>query len=135
MSMTEQEVISLEVAKQELSTSDYLAKINHSPDIRAIHTKRCSWLSQLILLAEYGLSCKEHEASAIAPMTIEELRNMRGEPVYIHPYGWRICFGVEPADIHGGIEKVNFGNSCYLPLSGYGERWTPYRQKPKEETE
>lgn len=69
------------------------------------------------------------------PMTIEELRSMRGEPVYIDPYGWRICFGVEPADIHGGVEKVNLGNSCYLPLSGYGKLWLPYHQKPHYPTD
>ena len=131
MSMTDQEVI--ETAKQELSTSGYLAEVTHAPGIRAIHAKRCSWLSRVVSLAEYGLAQKKLLESNAEPMTIEELRDTHGEPVYIVPYGWRICYGVEPADIHEGVEKVNLGNCSYLPLSGYGDRWTPYRQKPKEE--
>lgn len=67
-----------------------------------------------------------------APLTIDELRQIHGEPVYIKPYGWRVCYGIEPADIHDGIEKINLGNSCYLPLNGYGDRWIPYRQKPED---
>lgn len=131
MSMTDQEII--KTAKQELSTSSYLAKVTRNPGICAIHTKRCSWLSQLISLAEYGLAQKKLLESNAEPMTIEELRDMHGEPIYIVPYGWRVCYGVEPADIHEGIEKVNLGNCCYLALNGYGDRWVPYRQKPKRE--
>lgn len=158
MSMTDQEAIAM--AKQELSTSSYLGEITRSPGVCAIHRKRCSWLARLIALAEYGVKYKAtvvyadnagsgdmREAYDVGaanpsvdqvgtyperpmPMTIEELRSVHGEPVYIDPYGWRICYGVEPADIHGGIEKVNLGNSSFLPLSGYGKLWNPYLQKP-----
>lgn len=125
--MTNQEAI--KKAEQELSTSVYLGAISRSPGMKEVHEHRAEWLTSVIALAKKQLA---FEQASINPLTIAELRNIHGEPVYIKPYGWRVCYGIEPADIHDGIEKINLGNNCYLPLNGYGDRWIPYRQKPED---
>lgn len=134
--MTNYEAI--EKAKQELSLSRYLAEISRNAGLRSIHERRCSWLSKVVALAERTL--KQDEAAATSfgsgkfdPLTIDELRNINGEPIYIYPHGWRICYGIDAAELHDGVEKVNLGNSCYLSLNGYGTLWTPYRQNPNHE--
>ena len=48
--LTEQEAIAK--AEQELSTSRYIAECTRSPGMRAIHDKRCSWLSVIVWLAK-----------------------------------------------------------------------------------
>ena len=51
--MTEQEAIAQ--AEQELSTSRYIAECTRSPGMKAIHNKRCSWLSVIVSLAKKAL--------------------------------------------------------------------------------
>lgn len=48
--LTEQEAIAK--AEQELSTSRYIAECTRSPGMRAIHEKRCEWLSVIVRLAK-----------------------------------------------------------------------------------
>ena len=67
------------------------------------------------------------------PLTIEQLRQMDGEPVYIVDQckestlltGW-IVFSHHHDD--GFVPR---GNAGWFSVSGYGERWLAYRHKPK----
>ena len=63
-----------------------------------------------------------------APLTLEELRERDGEPV------WIAAKGIGRYDIYQGC-----ANRCLeqfykaaLPSSGYGTDWLDYRRKPKE---
>lgn len=68
-----------------------------------------------------------------APLTVDELRKIHGEPIYIKPFGWKICYGVESADIHNGVEKLCLGMGNYLNVADYGVKWVPYRQNVDKE--
>lgn len=63
------------------------------------------------------------------PLTIEELRKMDGEPVYIvGPYkdsGWEIFVGHNDYCFWRNDQVAYHG-------SRYGETWIAYRHKPKE---
>lgn len=48
--LTAQDAISK--AEQELSTSRYIAECTRNPGMRAIHEKRCQWLSVIVGLAK-----------------------------------------------------------------------------------
>ena len=68
------------------------------------------------------------------PLTIEELRQMDGEPVWIKADNYGLFADVvkirgrEDGDCFVGV-KI-----CYrLQENGYGKTWIAYRHKPKEE--
>lgn len=76
-------------------------------------------------------------------LSLIDLRKMQGEPVYFkpvgwidsdhsEPFGWRICYGVEPSGLHDGVEKINLGNDGYLNAADYRITWTPYRHDPDQ---
>lgn len=61
------------------------------------------------------------------PLTIEELREMDGEPVWIDDWwedshGWE--FSLDAEDYFAGEKRTT---------KGYGSIWVAYRHKPKEE--
>lgn len=70
------------------------------------------------------------------PLTLEELLQMEGEPVWLNRFdpsftGW--------AEVNISISKENiwfwrFGNEAAIltKLSDYGKTWLAYRHKPKE---
>lgn len=65
------------------------------------------------------------------PLTIDELRKMKGEPVWLSGgYGWRICEGI--AVIFGKPQMIT-PHSVTIPLEGYGQKFAAYRSKPKED--
>jgi len=68
------------------------------------------------------------------PLTIEQLREMAGEPVYVqHASGsgfWRICFGVDDGQKNGKI-KVCFQGVPSSMTWDYGKTWLAYRAKPE----
>lgn len=86
------------------------------------------------------------------PLTIEELRQMDGEPVFLeyelgqHTYsGWNVLKSVyltEEGDylkcIDGklfsvvGMERVKFITDQSFATQDYGKKWIAYRHKPKE---
>lgn len=86
------------------------------------------------------------------PLTLEELRQMDGEPVYLeyqlgqHTYtGWNVLksvFLTEKGDclkcIDGklfsivGMERVKFITEQSFATQDYGKTWIAYRHKPKE---
>ena len=71
------------------------------------------------------------------PLTLEELRQMDGEPVWVEPLG-AACGSGEAWKRYGIIngEKVDVPGVDYWHwwLKHYGKEWLAYRRKPKEET-
>lgn len=67
-----------------------------------------------------------------APLTLDELREMGGEPVWCCQYGWKICYGIVG---DGDNAKMLTGCGSSLSLRGYGvgKTWLAYRRKPGEE--
>ncbi len=63
------------------------------------------------------------------PLTIEDLRQMDGEPVWLDGFEWRVSYGV--STISGSL-CLETGLDSRIPLDGYGETWFAYRHKPKE---
>ena len=65
------------------------------------------------------------------PLTVDELREMDGEPVYIHSdtfpgdCGWRVVKKASVLDI-----QFTDGD-CFLFIF-YGKSWIAYRRKPQE---
>lgn len=80
------------------------------------------------------------EAEKNEPLTLDELREMDGDKVYIQFIG--ACKGFyddEYAPYYGKyeqyVQKYNgMLRACDLPLKYYGESWFAYRHKPKEGT-
>lgn len=63
------------------------------------------------------------------PLTIEELRQVNGEPVWLDGFEWRVCYGTST---YRGSEYLETGMGCGIPLDGYGQSWFAYRHKPRE---
>lgn len=68
------------------------------------------------------------------PLTVDELREMDGEPVYIHSdtfpgdCGWRVVKKASVLDI-----QFTDGD-CFI-FTFYGKSWIAYRRKPQEAQE
>lgn len=71
------------------------------------------------------------ERESSRPLTIEELRQINGEPVWLDGFEWRVCYGTST---FRGSEYLETGMGSGIPLDGYGQTWFGYRHKPKEET-
>ena len=68
-----------------------------------------------------------------APLTLEELRQMEGEPVWIVADHYRTyCDVVRIIGRDKGEERVCFKINGRLQESGHGKTWNAYRHKPKE---
>ena len=64
------------------------------------------------------------------PLTLDELRDMPCEPVYIvagYVSWWDIVS-------YAGMEYLYLKVEGSLPFRDYGKNWTAYRQKPEEGT-
>lgn len=64
------------------------------------------------------------------PLTLDELRDMPYEPVYIvagYVSWWDIVS-------YAGMEYLYLKVEGSLPFRDYGKNWTAYRQKPEEGT-
>lgn len=64
-----------------------------------------------------------------APLTLDELRELDGEPVWCEKFGWRICYGV--SDFRGYLCMETGAGSC-IRLNDYGNTWAAYRRRPEE---
>lgn len=65
------------------------------------------------------------------PLTLDELRQMEGEPVWTEIHGWRICYGIKSVN---GILSMDVGNGTYESVQTYGLDWLAYRRRPEEAT-
>lgn len=63
------------------------------------------------------------------PLTLSELREIKGEPVWCGPYGWRICYMV--SDFRG-YPCLELGSGEAISLVGYGKSWVACRRKPEK---
>ena len=81
--------------------------------------------------ARIALECLREKAEREnpKPLTIEELRQINGEPVWLDGFEWRVCYGTSTFT---GSEYLETGMGCSIPLDGYGQTWFAYRHKPKE---
>ena len=76
---------------------------------------------------------EQEERENPKPLTMDELRQMDGEPVWIERCGsdsqddkeWALVFDA------GGFCRTSVGNIAFFALYGIG--WLAYRSKPKEE--
>ena len=67
----------------------------------------------------------------VEPLTLDELRKMEGEPVYIveNTEYWAIVNSFDQA----GVYLLSYGNpDDYGYFGFYGKTWLAYRQKPEE---
>ena len=76
------------------------------------------------------------ERESPKPLTLDELREMGGEPVWItSPTGgtgvWRVCYG-ERARRRCGEKVIYFAVGICENISDYGKTWLAYRYNPKE---
>lgn len=63
------------------------------------------------------------------PLTLDELREMDGEPVWVEHYN-----GGEWVVVHWNIYgRITTAYNAELRYDEYGERWTAYRQKTEED--
>ena len=98
----------------------------------AIEAIKCNWpdsrytiLREALDMAIYALRKQEtvtNHNGLNAPLTMEELRKMDGEPV------WCVSLGA----------KLSRGDGWYIGVNnwhmgGYGKTWLAYRQKPEED--
>ena len=70
----------------------------------------------------------------VEPLTLDELRRMEGQPVYIveNTEYWAIVNSFDQA----GVYLLSYGNpDDYGYFGFYGKTWLAYRQKPEEGTE
>ena len=69
----------------------------------------------------------------VEPLTLDELRQMEGQPVYIveNTEYWAIVNSFDQA----GVYLLSYGNPDDYGYFGlYGKTWLAYRQKPEEGT-
>lgn len=92
-------------------------------------------LQTTIDVLDTTISALRAQQQTNAPLTLDELRKMEGEPVYI-VYGewkdWRI-----PDFIDIGAYKgfIRFTDKSAEPIEEYGKNWLAYRRKPEEEAD
>ena len=82
--------------------------------------------------AEKVSRCSEPENK---PLTLKQLRQMNGEPVWIYQLpetfgAWRICNGLNERKRHGKL-TINFGGAVYENVENYGKTWIAYARKPE----
>ena len=87
-------------------------------------------------LGDTALRQQEHFrdiTKKVEPLTLDELRRMEGQPVYIveNTEYWAIVNSFDQA----GVYLLSYGNPDDYGYFGlYGKTWLAYRQKPEEGT-
>ena len=82
-------------------------------------------------MAISALRQQEHDRNE--PLTLDELRRMEGQPVYIveNTEYWSIVNGF----CRNGVYLLSYGNpDDFGSFELYGKAWLAYRQKPEEGT-
>ena len=108
----------------------------HKSEATADQIKRCIDAYDMAISA---LRQQEHfreVTKKVEPLTLEELRQMDGEPVWIedvgeykwHGSGWAIVDRE-----HCLVRKASNGNPAFFER--YGKEWVAYRQNPEEGTD
>ena len=77
----------------------------------------------------------QQQAEANKPLTLDELRQMDGEPVWVEfQDGSGGCWGLVHITVFTHIVFAN-GHFCTVGKPYYGKTWLAYRQKPEEGTD
>lgn len=137
MSMTIEEAIKYFANMTKDKTALSVAKKTGSP-------KMVDVVKQIYEANELAITALREKAERDnpAPLTIEELRQMDGEPVYVsdlqRPKESEYCI-IHANDKYGhGDENRSAqisGCECFwYDFETYGDTWIAYRHKPKEET-
>ena len=105
----------------------------------AIEAIKCNWpdsrytiLREALDMAISALRQQEHfreVTKKVEPLTLDELRQMPCEPVYIvagYVSWWDIVS-------FAGMEYLYLKVEGSLPFRDYGKNWTAYRQMPEED--
>ena len=108
----------------------------------AIEAIKCNWpdsrytiLREALDMAISALRQQEHfreVTKKVEPLTLDELRQMEGQPVYIveNTEYWSIVNGFGP----NGVYLLSYGNpDDFGSFELYGKAWLAYRQKPEED--
>ena len=103
----------------------------------AIEAIKCNWpdsrytiLREALDMAISALRQQETVTNRNEPLTLDEMRQMPCEPVYIvagYVSWWDIVS-------FAGMEYLYLKVEGSLPFGDYGKNWTAYRQKPEEGT-
>lgn len=88
-----------------------------------------SFFKRMVVTDESTLRQQETVANRNEPLTLEELRDMPCEPVYI-VVG---CASWWDIVSYAGMEYLYLKVEGSLPFRDYGKNWTAYRQKPEED--
>lgn len=125
----------LEKANEQIGRALYISECSRNPGLRKIYDNQLKWLGTVFDLARIGLTTlrAQQERENPEPLTLDKLREMDGEPVYVHSdifsddCGWRVIKTVNVLDIQ-------FTNGDWLHFSDYDKSWIAYRHKPEEGT-
>lgn len=105
------------------------AKNQNYPSVASRYAKELAGLVDELQVA----SCARQEQERNAPLTLDELRTMDGEPVYcVEITGreeWMFRRDGGFADMYG-----EFTSDDFMSWDNYGKLWWCYRQKPEEGT-
>jgi hypothetical protein len=105
------------------------AKNQNYPSVAARYAKELAGLVDELQVA----SCARQDQERNAPLTLDELRQMDGEPVYcVEITGreeWLFRRDGGFADMYG-----EFTSDDFMSWDNYGKLWWCYRQKPEEGT-
>lgn len=123
--MTVEEAIKY-AEKKKLRLEEEIERPDSAYGAYAMHSTELEFVSMALsaLRAQQELESNE-------PLTVDELREMDGEPVYIHSdtfpgdCGWRVVKKASVLDI-----QFTDGD-CFL-FTFYGKSWIAYRRKPQE---
>ena len=125
--MTREEA--LQKAREKLHQYIYLSETVVSPGLAKVYNNFSDWLGKVVYLAEVGLAAlrEQEERSKNEPLTLDELRDMAGEWVWVEVKykdsqcnGW--AFVATPTYI-AYLDQT-------LPVDFYGKKFTAYRHKP-----
>lgn len=111
------------------------AKNQNYPSVAARYAKELAGLVDELQV----VSCARQEQERNAPLTLDELRQMGGEPVFLVD----LVHKSDPKvpDLWGGwIVFTKHDKNGFIPRGGgffsndgYGKTWLAYRHKPEEE--
>ena len=106
----------------------------------AIEAIKCNWpdsrytiLREALDMAISALRQQETVTNRNEPLTLDELRKMDGEPVWVEfQDGSGGCWGLVHITVFTHIVFAN-GHFCTVGKPYYGKTWLAYRRKPEED--
>lgn len=127
MTVTIQQAIEKIAISYKTATEQY-----HKAIEKRFNKAASSWRQEMDALEITLTALREKEARENpVPLTIEELRLVNGEPLWLTGFGWRVCYGTST---FRGSEYIELSMDSTIPLDGYGKYLYAYRHKPKEES-